>query len=781
MGSPVSRYERIGIMSTQTTHAAAPKLNRVARINSPSPGRVLALVVAMAVASFAASSLAAERLGDITVSPQSLFSGDTHHGYRELRVVLDNHSARAAHRVTLIMPDRPYSYGNSIARVSRTVSVAPGARVVVPLWQPPLPQNGNNSLRVVVDNERPELVSYPSISHLGQPGSRYGGPTIPATVLVSRGVNYDDLNRSLKGVRVGLLAEMAAGPPDSRSRRGLVATAWSPEPSASGPHWIELDFSPAIQADRMSFFDTIGTPSSGEIILMNAAGTNLYRLPISAGSGFLRPGVAQTYSFPKTAEAVAKVRLDFGHTYPGSISVDAVGLEDSTTGAQVWGASARASSENTSGVGVSSGSPSQVRELLRSEVPISEWSEYWLSYSPFDGIAVSAEDLRSMPPAVSAALQSYVECGGVLMVFGGGDIPQTWRSYPMDTVDGGSKFGAGFGLCFALSSPTFSMDTSRSIMAALSASSRRWDGVYDENSANSVFPVVENVRVPVRGIVLIMLAFVVTIGPANYIVLSRLQRRIWLLWTIPLISVLTTGIVFGYSVLREGFTPDSRIESITYLDQVHRRASTLGMSAFYCPLTPGQGLFFSAETEATPRVALWDYSSSSPREVDWTDGQHLERGWVSARVPAHFVTRKAESRRERLQLERTGNGLAVVNGLGAGVTSLWLCDESGRIFSATGVPAGQRADLDPEPGAKQNEVGGPRWLVGPRFFVEKAGVGPFDFSVMSNAPSYLAPGTYIAELKSNPFLENALGPKAESARARARTVVYGALEPMSKP
>jgi hypothetical protein len=293
--------------------------------------------------------------------------------------------------------------------------------------------------------------------------------------------------------------------------------------------------------------------------------------------------------------------------------------------------------------------------------------------------------------------------------------------------------------------------------------------------------------------VLLMLAFVLIIGPLNLFILSRMQRRIWLLWTIPAVALLTTTGMFAYSFFREGFTPDVRIEGLTYLDQVNRRAASMGLAAFYCPLTPSEGLFFSSETEATPLVEAWDYRSSSQREMDWTRGQHLGRGWVSARVPAHFALRKAENRRERLQLERSGNRLSIVNGLGAEITSLQLRDEAGQIHFASKVPAGQKAGLTlstidpvaPLPGSNAtplpvnstNQVD----LSNARAFAHKCGLGPLASNVVAEASAFLAPGTYIAELDGNPFLENALVSKGRASRNRVKSIVYGVLEPLSNP
>ena len=85
----------------------------------------------------------------------------------------------------------------------------------------------------------------------------------------------------------------------------------------------------------------------------------------------------------------------------------------------------------------------------------------------------------------------------------------------------------------------------------------------NSEAANSAMPVVENLKIPTRGTVVIMLAFIVIIGPVNIIYLNRIKRRTWMLWTIPAISFATTLLVFMYSLLREGITPDVRIAGIT--------------------------------------------------------------------------------------------------------------------------------------------------------------------------------------------------------------------------
>src|SRR5262249_19864909 len=155
----------------------------------------------------------------------------------------------------------------------------------------------------------------------------------------------------------------------------------------------------------------------------------------------------------------------------------------------------------------------------------------------------------------------------------------------------GELLHIGLGRCFAFDAAQISSlsksEISR-IIDAVDSSGRIWQTLPNLDTANQTFPVVENYRVPVRSTAFVMLLFVIAIGPTNLIVLSRMNRRIWLLWTTPAISFLTCLLVFAYSYLREGVTPDTRISSITILDQAHNRAASIGMTAFYCPLTPSQ-------------------------------------------------------------------------------------------------------------------------------------------------------------------------------------------------
>jgi hypothetical protein len=358
------------------------------------------------------------------------------------------------------------------------------------------------------------------------------------------------------------------------------------------------------------------------------------------------------------------------------------------------------------------------------------------------------------------------------VLFGKTALPAAWHPSQEKLLTGGVSCSIGFGRCFAFDSENPSQLDPASILLlreAVRDSARYWQSLpTDTGSANALLPVVESLKIPTRGIVIIMMAFVVIIGPVNIIYLNRRKRRTWMLWTIPAISFATTLLVFAYSLFREGITPDIHIAGLTVIDQTSHQAATIGGTAFYCPLTPSGGLYFDFETEATPLVQI-GYGSGFSRVVDWTQSQNLQSGWVSARVPAYFHLRKAETRRERIQIVSENGKLQIVNSLGAPIKSLWLADANGKIFQASNVAAGQEASILPT-GTQANKQKGLRAMFADSGFSAKSDPSNLD------AETYLLPDSYVAILDGNPFIENALGPTSRTKHIKSSAVVFGILE-----
>ncbi len=340
-------------------------------------------------------------------------------------------------------------------------------------------------------------------------------------------------------------------------------------------------------------------------------------------------------------------------------------------------------------------------ETINLGLPVSAWSTNWLGFSRYDSVVVTGDDIRQMPPDVRSALRRYVECGGALLVLGGLELPESWelresqRSEPLTDAVGLVNYNIGFGQCMVSTerdTKGLKPEQWREIVDSWVKTAAPWQVVRSVEDANNVFPVTEGLGIPVRGLFLLMLLFAVVIGPVNLIVLSRQKRRIWMLWTVPVISLLTCLAVFAYATFAEGWNRHGRTEGLTLLDERIHRATTIGWTAFYASLTPGDGLHFGYATELTPQGV----DMGTVRTIDWTRDQHLKSGWMTARVPAYFLIRKSEVRRERITVRREANSrLKVVNGLGTDIRKFWLADRDGTIHTATGIRAGAEAELVP--------------------------------------------------------------------------------------
>ena len=283
----------------------------------------------------------------------------------------------------------------------------------------------------------------------------------------------------------------------------------------------------------------------------------------------------------------------------------------------------------------------------------------------------------------------------------------------------------------------------------------RFSGSFDD-----YFPIVEDSGVPVRLMIVILIGFVVLAGPVNLVLLHKLKRRTWFLWTLPALSILTSAVVFATALLNEGFTPTVRRDVITILDQQTQQATTVGALGIYAPVAPGN-LEFSAHTEVTPLLSSRGQDSGSNRGINWTKGQLFTGKWIASRVPAHFAVRKSESRKERLSVTWESSTPTVVNSIGTDITYLCLADAQGNIFEANDLRAGQRTEL--------------QRVAGKQTVIDYLNTN-FLLSTDKNTPESeylknLTPSTYLARLDDSPFMENPIGRE----QLKTHAVVLGVL------
>jgi len=426
--------------------------------------------------------------------------------------------------------------------------------------------------------------------------------------------------------------------------------------------------------------------------------------------------------------------------------------------------------------------------------PTPEWSANWVGYSSFDAVMITAEELNGAPDGVRTALWRFAECGGSLVIIGGREIPAQWRARRVIEVEAAYEADPSKKFPMTLSSKTQSYNVGFGWVTVIDAAGvksilpTQWGAIKhgwrgsrpagknyaDVVEINKDFPVIERIGIPVRGLFVLMLMFVVVIGPINLIWLARRRKKIWMLWTVPAIALVTCLAVTGFALFGEGVSATSRAEAFTILDESSHRASTIGWIAFYAPITPSEGLHFSYDIELTPVTPqTWSYyGRGGERTIDLSNDQHLDSGWVTARAPAYFKFRKSETRRERLTIRHEGDGaISVVNGLGAEVRKLWLADRNGEIYSANEIRAGAEAKLSLTNRKLVDYRAGMREL-----FTSNDWPGKMK-EVESSPQRFLAPGCYLAALDAGPFVEEGL--KNVGTR-KGRALVYGVSAPIAE-
>lgn len=404
----------------------------------------------------------------------------------------------------------------------------------------------------------------------------------------------------------------------------------------------------------------------------------------------------------------------------------------------------------------------------RTEHAPSSWYTHWLDYTAYAGVMMTGSEWDSSSTSVRQALIKYVEAGGSLFVVGAWKKPPHWKSKAFISSNL-QEYRPLFGRVLAMTQSTASTITlleTRYLWEIYSAAFQSmwpFQSRITASKANTAFPVVKNVQIPVRGLFFLLLLFSILIGPVNFFFLKRRNKRILMLVTVPLLAVTASFVVFAYGILSEGWTGYSRTSALTYLDQTKHRAVTLGWKAYYFPLSLQNGLEFKPSTEIIPQVYFSSRGMTRGMSLDWTRSQHLASGWVQSRVPLHLRIRKNERRRERLEVRWGKDGVpTVINGLGADIKELWLKgDRDTKVYTLKAIAAGLKAKLKPStdtfPGQENmRNLYQSSWME----FVSKADKWVYD---------YLKPNTYVAVLKGAPFVEE--GSKVKRNKRQASIVI----------
>lgn len=290
--------------------------------------------------------------------------------------------------------------------------------------------------------------------------------------------------------------------------------------------------------------------------------------------------------------------------------------------------------------------PSDLKQLLWEEAkPVALWGDHWLDYSPYDLVQLTGEQWRKLSALQKKALTTWLQCGGTLFIHESdrASLPMEWQLPPGQMVN--PHLGLGHLLIRPENEPFSQAEVAELMTRLIETKSGRWNFLHMPD-LNIDFQVAEDLALPLKSLFLLLMVFSLIIGPANYLYLARKNRRVWMMVTIPAIAISATLAVASYAMIKEMGTSCVRRESFVFLNELEHRAVIKEKVGIYSPtsLKPPQ---FNADTLVGSTVNLRNRLT-----LDWTNGQTLKGGWISAREPFFYQTTRNEIRRERLAIEK---------------------------------------------------------------------------------------------------------------------------------
>jgi len=206
---------------------------------------------------------------------------------------------------------------------------------------------------------------------------------------------------------------------------------------------------------------------------------------------------------------------------------------------------------------------------------------------------------------------------------------------------------------------------------------------------------------PVTEFRVLITVFVLAIGPLNFWLLKRTNRRHLLILTVPLMALALTCGLFVYAMLSDGLSTTVRVRSYTTLDQRTGKAACWARMSYYASLAPQSGLTLPDDITLYPIIPGWNEAGNGAflgtnRSLAWTgDRQQLSGDWLLSRVPMQYLSVRARKSPHRLNLQPDDESMQATNELGTRIDFVAAVDEAGRVFIGDSIADRASVVLDP--------------------------------------------------------------------------------------
>ncbi|WP_146119367.1 hypothetical protein [Blastopirellula marina] len=198
---------------------------------------------------------------------------------------------------------------------------------------------------------------------------------------------------------------------------------------------------------------------------------------------------------------------------------------------------------------------------------------------------------------------------------------------------------------------------------------------------------------PVTTFEFLITLFVIIIGPVNYFVLRAMGRLNLLIVTVPIGAFAVTAMLMVYAIASDGLSTQSRIRSVTVLDQQTGQGATWSRQAYYAGLASSAGLKFPTDAAVIEYEQFPTSGGADNKQIRWGEDQTLRGGYFQSRVTQQFLAMRPYQTEHQLEVTSQDGKVSVTNQLGTKILALVLVDENGKPWGATDIAAGGQSTL----------------------------------------------------------------------------------------
>ncbi|MBI5546918.1 MAG: hypothetical protein HY901_23800 [Deltaproteobacteria bacterium] len=334
----------------------------------------------------------------------------------------------------------------------------------------------------------------------------------------------------------------------------------------------------------------------------------------------------------------------------------------------------------------------------------------------YAAVGLLATPFEELPEPQRRALEAYAATGGALfLAHAPTRLDDTLPLLRDGRGEGAHAYGLGtVHLCGAAPRCIEALATVGDLKRAAFLPTLAMIGSYRYGQADHAGePLIDVARVPVGGFLLLVLAFVLVLGPGSFMVRARKGPHALLLF-IPLTAMATCGGIAGYGVMHEGlFTLHATSRTVTFLDSVHHRAATQSVDGYYATMAPSEVRYGALAAVIFPQNLV---DSASGMRIDESNGMVFKSGFISSRSYREHLSVAVAPSRARLTVRATPQGsVTIENALGAKILT-GVVRVGGRSCLMKEIRDGAKGDAICSEGAPSEDVLGEfRSGVGARF------------------------------------------------------------------